>query len=121
MIYADFSHGLNIQPRLRRIVVREPRSRFIDEKGGNQRTAFSDLVKELLRVGPRLNEIARTTNQYKETVRYRYNKLIRDRAFALQVRANHEALGLRRLICKVWVNEVNKPHAQEIFWAMHEL
>ncbi len=102
------------------IVVLEPGSPAADEEL-DRRSGFPKLVEELLRVGPRLNEISRRTHQYKETVRYRYKKLILDRGFALQARVNHEALGLRRVICKVWVNDTYKPHAQDIFLAMHEL
>jgi len=99
-------------------VVLEPGQGVSDREHGS---GFAEIVKELLKIGPRVNEISRRTRQYPETVRYRYNKLIEDRGFALQARPNHEALGLRRVICKVWVNESYQPYAQEIFWAMHEL
>jgi hypothetical protein len=102
------------------LVVLEP-GQGIAEEGDDSGSGFAKIAKELLRIGPRLNEISRRTHQYRETVRYRYKKLIVDRGFALQARVNHEALGLRRVICKVWVNETFKPHAQDVFWAMHQL
>jgi DNA-binding Lrp family transcriptional regulator len=99
-------------------VVLEPGQGVAERKDGS---GFAEIAKELLRIGPHVNEIARRTHLYQETVRYKYNKLISDHGFALQARPNHEALGLRRVVIKVWVNESFRPYSQDIFWAMHEL
>jgi hypothetical protein len=52
----------------------------------------------LAEVGPNINEIARRTGQYKETVRYRYHRFFLDKGIALQAAPSYPKLGFKRLI-----------------------
>ncbi len=56
------------------------------------------MIQLLEEIGPNINEIARLSGQYKESVRYRYKEKILGKGFGLQARANHEGLGLKRVV-----------------------
>src|SRR5271157_893643 len=85
----------------------------------NARTAqLVDLLHEL---GPDIPEIARRLGQFKESVRYRYKEKILNRGFAVQGAADHEKLGLKRMIVVVDFAPAYGQYAQAILAAMNEL
>jgi len=61
-------------------------------------SGLAKLAKCIAEVGPQINLIARTTQQYKESVRYRYHKFVVDRGLTIQASPNYSKLGFRRLI-----------------------
>ena len=85
----------------------------------NARTAqLVDLLSEL---GPDIPEIARRLGQFKESVRYRYKEKILNRGFAVQGAADHEKLGLKRMILIADFAPEYAQYAQAILAAMNEL
>ncbi|MGD0396529.1 MAG: hypothetical protein ABSB26_06425 [Nitrososphaerales archaeon] len=85
----------------------------------NARTA--QLVKLLAEVGPDVPEISRRLGQFKESVRYRYKEKILNRGFAVQANADHERLGLRRVIVVLDFAEEYRKFSQSILASMNEL
>jgi len=85
----------------------------------NARTA--QLVNLLTEFGPDIPEIARRLGQFKESVRYRYKEKIINRGFGVQGVADHEKLGLRRMILVVGFAPEYSKYAQAILAAMNEL
>ncbi len=81
----------------------------------NSRTELARLVELLEKVGPNVNEIARISGQYKETVRYRYREKILNKGFGLQARPNHERLGLKRIILVADLNQDYLPQTGKLF------
>ncbi|MGP8057209.1 MAG: hypothetical protein ACLP9K_06385 [Nitrososphaerales archaeon] len=85
----------------------------------NARTA--QLVKLLTEVGPDVPEISWRLGQFKESVRYRYKEKILNKGFAVQGKADHEKLGLRRVIVVLDFADAYRKFAQSILASMNEL
>lgn len=79
------------------------------------------LVKLLTEVGPDVPEISRRLGQFKESVRYRYKEKILNRGFQVQAIANHERLGLHRVIVVLDFAEEYRRFSQSILASMNEL
>ncbi|MBI2648185.1 MAG: AsnC family transcriptional regulator [Thaumarchaeota archaeon] len=79
------------------------------------------MVDLITSMGPDIPEIARKIGRHKETVRYWYKEKLIDKGFAVQIAANYEALGLRRIVMVADFADEYKEYAQPILWAMSEL
>lgn len=79
------------------------------------------MVELLTQLGPDIPEISRRLGQFKESVRYRYKEKILKKGFAIQAAADHESLGLKRVILTLDFAEEYRMHAQSILSAMNEL
>ena len=79
------------------------------------------MVDLITSIGPDIPEIARKIGRHKETVRYWYKEKLIDKGFAVQIAANYEALGLRRIVMVADFADEYKEYAQPILWAMSEL
>jgi hypothetical protein len=75
----------------------------------------------LAEVGPNINEIARQTGQFKETVRYRYHRFFLDRGITVQAVPSYPRLGFRRLIVVAKLARSCEANARSIFTALCEL
>jgi DNA-binding Lrp family transcriptional regulator len=58
----------------------------------------ANIVRLIEKEGTNINVIARVLHQHKESVRYRFKQRILANGFKVQVKPNHERLGLKRLI-----------------------
>jgi hypothetical protein len=88
-------------------------------KSVNARTV--ELVKLITEVGPDVPEISRRLGQFKESVRYRYKEKILNKGFAVQASADHERLGLKRVMAILDFAEPYRMYAQSILASMNEL
>ena len=93
----------------------------IVKKPGTPLPEMAQLAKLIMRNGPDIDNIARISGQYKETIRYRYKEKILKKGFALQAIMDYEGLGLRRVVMKVKVNSTYASYAREMFIAMNKL
>jgi len=75
----------------------------------------------LAEVGPNVNEIARLTGQYKETVRYRYHRFFLDKGITVQAAPNYPKLGFKRLIVVAKLARPREADAKSIFTTLREL
>jgi hypothetical protein len=75
----------------------------------------------LAEVGPNVNEIARLTGQYKETVRYRYHRFFLDKGITVQAVPSYTRLGFKRLIVFARLARSREANAKSIFTALCEL
>ncbi len=75
----------------------------------------------LAEVGPNINEIARLTGQYKETVRYRYHRFFLDKGITVQAVPSYPKLGFKRLIVIAKLARSCEANARSIFTALCEL
>jgi hypothetical protein len=71
--------------------------------------------------GPNVNEIARLTGQYKESVRYRYHKFFLEKGITVQAVPSYAKLGFRRLILIAKLAPACEANAKSIFSALSEL
>ena len=71
--------------------------------------------------GPNINEIARKTGQYKETVRYRYHRFFLDKGITVQAAPSYPRLGFKRLIVVAKLARSCEANEKSIFTALHEL
>ena len=85
----------------------------------NEKTA--QIVKMVCELGPDIPEISRRLGQFKESVRYRYKEKILNRGFAVQASADHEKVGLRRMIVLLDFAPDYAQFAESILTSMHEL
>lgn len=74
----------------------------------------------LAEVGPNINEIARQTGQYKETVRYRYHRFFLDKGITVQAAPSYSRLGFTRLIVVAKLARSCEANAKSIFTALRE-
>jgi hypothetical protein len=72
-------------------------------------------------VGPNINEIARQTGQYKETVRYRYHRFFLDKGITVQAVPSYPKLGFKRLILIAKLARACEANARSVFTALCEL
>jgi len=75
----------------------------------------------LAEVGPEVNEVARRTNRFKETVRYRYHRFFLDRGITVQAIPSYSKLGFERLILIARLAPACEANAKSIFNALGEL
>jgi DNA-binding Lrp family transcriptional regulator len=74
----------------------------------------------LAEVGPSVNEIARRTGQYKETVRYRYHRFFLDKGITIQAVPSYTKLGFKRLIIIAKLARSSEASAESIFMELCE-
>ncbi len=74
----------------------------------------------LAEVGPSVNEIARRTGQYKETVRYRYHRFFLDKGITIQAVPSYTKLGFKRLIIIAKLARSSEANAESIFMELCE-
>jgi DNA-binding Lrp family transcriptional regulator len=74
----------------------------------------------LAEVGPNVNEIARRTDQYKETVRYRYHRFFLDKGITIQAVPSYTKLGFKRLIIIAKLAPSSEANAESIFMELCE-
>jgi hypothetical protein len=98
-------------------MVNEPTGRNV----GVAPSEMAQLAKLLMRLGADIDLIARTSGQYKETIRYRYKEKILGRGFALQARLNFQGLGMQRIVMKVKMGAAYASYTKELFMAMNKL
>src|SRR5271155_2774897 len=79
------------------------------------------MINYLMEFGPNVNEIARQTGQFNESVRYRYRKYIVEKEFAIQANLNYSRLGFMRLVLFVKLAPQFIPYASAVFMAMSDL
>jgi len=79
------------------------------------------MAHRLAELGPNINEIARQTGQYKETVRYRYHRFFLDKGITVQAVPSYSKLGFRRLIIVAKLAHSFEANAKSIFTALCEL
>jgi len=72
-------------------------------------------------MGPDIPKIARKLGQFKESVRYRYKEKVLGSGFAVQAEADHERLGLKRLLLVADFAGPYREYAGAILTAMSEL
>ncbi len=97
-----------------------------DESGsGRPRRKLNDELAEMARylaeVGPNINEIARRTGQFVETVRYRYHRFFLDRGITVQAVPNYRKLGFKRLILIAKLTPTCEANAKSIFNTLSDL
>lgn len=74
----------------------------------------------LAEVGPNINQIARITQQYKETVRYRYHRFLEGQGITVQAIPNYSKLGFKRLIIIAKLAGSSEANAESIFMELCE-
>ena len=79
------------------------------------------MINYLMESGPNVNEIARQTGQFNESVRYRYRKYIVEKEFAIQANLNYSRLGFMRLVLFVKLAPQFIPYASAVFMVMSDL
>ena len=79
------------------------------------------MISYLMEFGPNVNEIARRTGQFNESVRYRYRKYVVEREFAIQANLNYSRLGFTRLIILAKLAPQFVRYASAIFMTMSDL
>ncbi len=79
------------------------------------------MARYLAEVGPNINEIARRTGQFKETVRYRYHKFFLDKGIKVQAVQSYSKLGFKRLVLIAKLAPACEANAKSIFDALSDL
>lgn len=79
------------------------------------------MINYLMEFGPNVNEIARHTGQFNESVRYRYRKYVVEKQFAIQANLNYSKLGFARLVLFAKLAPQFVPYASAVFMAMSDL
>ncbi len=94
---------------------------IVETEGRDVNSRTVQLVKLLGEIGPDVPEISRRLGQFKESVRYRYKEKILSKGFAVTAYADHERLGLQRLIVVLDFSEDYRKYGQAILASMNEL
>jgi hypothetical protein len=79
------------------------------------------MAHQLVEVGPNINEIARRTGQFKETVRYRYHRFFLDKGIKVQAVQSYSKLGFKRLVLIAKLAPACEANAKSIFDALSDL
>jgi DNA-binding Lrp family transcriptional regulator len=98
-------------------------SRSFEESAARERRTKTDLVKVakyIGEIGPKINQVAKLSNQSKESVRYRYHKLIINKGIAIQACPNYQRLGFARLIVFAKLAPEFENEAAKVFTEMSE-
>ena len=66
---------------------------------------MAEMVRLITERGPRIDQISREIDVYKETVRYWYRNMLKD-GFTVQAAANYEKLGMKRVVMVVELGEM---------------
>lgn len=93
----------------------------LSPKIDDQNSKIAALVRLMTKYGPQINRIARELGVHKETTRYWYKEKLLRKGYTVQAVANHERLGLNRVVALVEFSEVFRPYADAILMAMSEL
>jgi hypothetical protein len=80
-----------------------------------------EMARCLAEAGPNINEIARMTGRFKETVRYRYHKFFLERGITVQAVPSYGKLGFRRLVLIAKLAPQCEANAKPIFNALSDL
>jgi DNA-binding Lrp family transcriptional regulator len=75
------------------------------------------MVKLITQRGPRIDQVSRVIDVYKETVRYWYRNMLKD-GFTVQASRNHEKLGLKRVVMIIEVGEIFETNADALMYAL---
>src|SRR5580658_4365538 len=78
------------------------------------------MINYLKEFGHNVNEIARRTGQFNESVRYRYRKYVVEKEFAIQANLNYSKLGFTRLVLLVKLAPQFVPYASAAFTTMSD-
>ena len=81
---------------------------------------LASVAKHITQVGPRINEVARRSQQHKESVRYRYRKFFLGKGMTIQATPNYPRLGFTRLIVFAKLAPELESRATAIFTSMSE-
>lgn len=81
---------------------------------------LANVAKHINQVGPRINEVARRSEQYKESVRYRYRKFFLKKGVTIQATPNYQRLGFTRLVVFAKLAPEFERWADVIFTALSE-
>jgi hypothetical protein len=95
-----------------------------DDSASPRRKLNRELVQMarwLAVVGPNINEVARLTGRFKETVRYRYHRFFLSRGITVQAIPNYAKLGFKRLVLIAKLAPACETNAESIFSAMSDL
>jgi len=97
-------------------------SRQSDDSRGREKAKvdLAKVVKYVGEVGPRINQVARLSHQYRESVRYRYRKYLLEKGLAVQASPNYSRLGFTRLIAFVRLPPALESHSASIFTIMSD-
>jgi DNA-binding Lrp family transcriptional regulator len=79
------------------------------------------MARCLAEVGPNVNEIARRTGQFKETVRYRYHRFFLEKGITVQAVTSYPKLGFKRLVLIVKLTPACEANAKSIFGSMSDI
>ena len=81
---------------------------------------LADVAKQIAWIGPRINEVARRSQQHKESVRYRYRKFFLNKGLTIQATPNYSRLGFTRLVVFAKLAPELESRAAAIFTSMNE-
>jgi len=81
---------------------------------------MAQMVKLITQRGPRIDQIARAIDVYKETVRYWYRNMLRD-GFTVQAAKNCEKLGMKRVVMVVELGETFDGYSDALMYALGDL
>ncbi len=79
------------------------------------------MARCLAEVGPNVNEIARRTGQFKETVRYRYHRFFLEKGVTVHAVMSYPKLGFKRLVLIAKLAPACEANARLIFSALSDL
>jgi DNA-binding Lrp family transcriptional regulator len=71
-------------------------------------------------IGPRINQVAESSGQFKESVRYRYRKFFLDKGISVQASPDYSKLGFTRLVIFAKLSPELESRADDIFLRMSE-
>lgn len=93
-----------------------------DSQGRRQRLndELVEVVKHMGQIGPRINEVARLSRQYKESVRYRYHKFFLNKGIMIQATPDFSKLGFARLIVFAKLKAELEDRAASVFTTLSE-
>jgi len=90
-----------------------------------RKSQFNDemirMTESLIQIGPNVNEISRHIKVFKETLRYRYKKLLLEEGFVISAITNYSKLGLQRFIMIAKIAPIFEPQSAALLSAMSEL
>ena len=79
------------------------------------------MARHLAELGPNINEVARQSGQFKETVRYRYHKFFVEKGITVHAVMNYSKLGFKRLVLIVKLAPACEANAKSIFNVLSDL
>ncbi|MDA4117632.1 MAG: hypothetical protein OK455_04735 [Thaumarchaeota archaeon] len=88
------------------------------------RTRNDDLVKmtkQIMEVGPNIDEVARRTGVFKETARYRFYRYFLQRGLVVQANLDYQKLGLKRLLIIAKLAPIFEQHSVAVMSDLNEM